>query len=396
MTEAPDPGFGLYVHWPYCEAICPYCDFNVRRARPVDSARWRAAFAADIAHAARSFAAGRRPLTSIYFGGGTPALMDPGLVAAVIEASRDAFGVAAEAEITIEANPSAAETERFSAFRDAGVNRLSLGVQSLRDDALAFLGRRHSADDARAALARALAVFPRVSFDLIYARPRQTLDDWRTELDAALVLAQGGGHLSLYQLTVEDGTPFGKRAEQGERLAAEEDHAADLYALTQDLAAAAGLPAYEISNHARPGEESRHNSIYWRYGLYVGTGPGAHGRWPGASGRRATEAVRDPAGWLAAVEGDGHGLTLCDELSRRTQAEELLFMGLRLASGISATRFAAITGRAVADVLPAAALAPLRDEELIIYDAAGLRLTARGRPLLNAVVAALIDVLPSC
>ena len=392
---AADPGFGLYVHWPYCEAICPYCDFNVRRQQAIDTARWRAAFAADIAHAAQSFGTERPPLTSIYFGGGTPALMPPDLVAGVLDIARRTFALASDVEVTIEANPTAAETERFRAFCDAGVNRLSLGMQSLRDDALVFLGRRHSVAEARAALTRALAVFPRVTFDMIYARPGQGLEDWRTELGEGLALARDGGHVSLYQLTIEEGTPFAKRAQKGEALAAGEDLAADLYALTQDMGAAAGLPAYEVSNHARPGEESRHNRVYWRYGAYIGSGPGAHGRLPGPTGRAATEAIRDPARWLAAVEQQGHGLAVREDIARRVQAEELLFMGLRLAEGVPAARFRAVTGWTLADALPNAALAPLIGEGLVERDGEGLRLTAQGRPVLNAVVAALIELLPS-
>ena len=392
---AADPGFGLYVHWPYCEAICPYCDFNVRRQQAIDTARWRAAFAADIAQAAQSFGPERPPLTSIYFGGGTPALMPPELVAGVIDIARQTFALADNAEITVEANPTATEADRFQAFLDAGVNRLSLGIQSLRDDALIFLGRRHSVAEATAALARALAVFPRVTFDMIYARPGQDLADWRKELGEALALASDGGHLSHYQLTIENGTPFGKRAQKGEALAADEDRAADLFALTQDMGAAAGLPAYEVSNHARPGEESWHNRVYWRYGPYIGTGPGAHGRLPGPTGRTATEAIRDHARWLAAVEQSGHGIDARENLSRRIQAEELLFMGLRLSEGVPAARFHAVTGWTLAEALPDAALTPLIGEGLIDRDGEGLRLTAQGRPVLNAVVAALIGRLPS-
>ena len=396
MADASlEAGFGLYVHWPYCEAICPYCDFNVRRQQAVDVAQWRAAFAADIAHAARSFGASPPPLTSIYFGGGTPALMPPELVGEVLSFARKVFPIAGEVEVTIEANPTATESDRFRAFRDAGVNRLSLGIQSLRDDALVFLGRRHSVAEARAALARALAVFPRVTFDMIYARPGQGVLDWRAELGEALALARDGGHLSLYQLTIESGTPFGKRERKGESLGAEEDLAADLYALTQEMGAAAGLPAYEVSNHARAGEESRHNRVYWRYGFYVGTGPGAHGRLPGPTGRNATEAIRDPSRWLAAVEQQGHGLSLREDLTRRVQAEELLFMGLRLADGVPAVRFSRVTGWTLAEALPDADLAPLIAEGLLERDESGLRLTAQGRPVLNAVVAALSDLLPS-
>lgn len=392
---AASPGFGLYVHWPYCEAICPYCDFNVRRQQTVDPLRWRAAFAADITQAAQSFGPERPPLTSIYFGGGTPALMPPELVAGVIDIARQTFALTDNAEITVEANPTATETDRFQAFRDAGVNRLSLGIQSLRDDALILLGRRHSVAEATAALTRALAIFPRVTFDMIYARPGQDLADWREELGEALALARDGGHLSLYQLTIESGTPFGKRAQKGEALAADEDLAADLYALTQDMGAAAGLPAYEVSNHARPGEESRHNRVYWRYGPYIGSGPGAHGRLPGPTGRTATEAIRDPGRWLAAVEQHGHGIDSRENLSRRIQAEELLFMGLRLSEGVPAARFHAVTGWTLAEALPEAALMPLIEEGFIDSDGEGLRLTAQGRPLLNAVVTALIDRLPS-
>ena len=286
----------LYVHWPFCLAKCPYCDFNSHVRAEIDEARWRAALLREIDATAEETSG--RVLTSVFFGGGTPSLMAPATVAAILERAGSHWPAADGLEVTIEANPGAAETGRLADFRAAGVNRVSIGVQSFDDDALRFLGRVHDADAARAAIERAAALFPRYSFDLIYARPGQSVAAWTAELAGALSLA--GEHLSLYQLTIEPGTAFHARARRGEALAAKEEPAAALFEATQEMLDAAGLPAYEISNHARPGGECRHNLTYWRYGDYAGVGPGAHGRLTVDGARIATQRIRAPEAWLAA------------------------------------------------------------------------------------------------
>ena len=383
---AENDSLALYVHWPFCLAKCPYCDFNSHVRERIDEGRWRAALLRELDHFA-ALAHGRT-VTSVFFGGGTPSLMAPETVAAVIERIAHHWPLAADVEITLEANPTSVEARRFAGYRAAGVNRVSLGVQSLDDAALRFLGRGHDAAEARAAVETAKSRFPRVSFDLIYARPGQTLAAWRAELAEALALATD--HLSLYQLTIEPGTAFHAAAARGDFAVPGEDPAAALYDLTQDMLAAAGRPAYEVSNHAAPGAESRHNLNYWRSGDYLGIGPGAHGRISDGPAALATRMARSPERWLAAVERDGHGTAERGRLSGDERCAEVLMMGLRLTEGIGRAWFEARTGRPLEAALAAARLGPLIDGGLIELDAAGLRATPPGRRVLNAVLVALI------
>jgi putative oxygen-independent coproporphyrinogen III oxidase len=380
-AEAADAGgFGIYVHWPFCASKCPYCDFNSHvRAGGIDEARFLAAYLAELAHWAQ-LAPGRK-VGSIFFGGGTPSLMSAATVAAILEAIGRNWSIDAGAEITLEANPSSVEAGRFRAYRAAGVNRVSLGVQSLVDADLRTLGRLHTVAEALAAIVVAQATFDRTSFDLIYARPGQTLQAWQDELTRALALA--GRHLSLYQLTIEAGTPFADLHARGRLRVPDSALAHDFYELTQELTEAAGLPAYEVSNHAAPGEECRHNLLYWRYGEYAGIGPGAHGRIVVAGSRRATTTERQPERWLAAVEAAGHGMSDCTLLSRSEQADEALLMGLRLSEGLDLARFASLSGlQPRADVVRA-----LSDAGLIeCPDRGRLRATRSGRIVLNEVV----------
>ena len=379
--------FGIYIHWPYCAAKCPYCDFNSHVKREVSEERYLAAVLRELTYYA-ALAPGRR-VSSIFFGGGTPSLMHPATAEKVLQAISSHWSVEPDAEITLEANPSSVEAGRFADFRRAGVNRVSLGVQSLHDDQLRFLGRLHNAAEARGAIEIANAHFDRVSFDLIYARPDQTAAAWRAELTEALQLA--AGHLSLYQLTIEPGTAFYRLEQTGKLRIPEGDAAARLYELTQEICEAAGLPAYEISNHARRGEEARHNLLYWRYGDYAGVGPGAHGRIGVGAGRLALSAERDPARWAAQVERDDHGLASREPLTRLEQAEEMLLMGLRLAEGLSLARLAERTGHRPSPE----ALHLLRQDGLISGDApAGIiRATPPGRLVLNSVIEAVAATL---
>jgi putative oxygen-independent coproporphyrinogen III oxidase len=377
-----DPGFGLYVHWPFCLKKCPYCDFNSHVRDGIDQPRWRRALLAELEHWAAL--GSRRPLTSIFFGGGTPSLMEPATAAAVIERAGRLWGLARDAEITLEANPTSVESGRFAEFRAAGINRVSLGIQSLEDDALKFLGRAHSAADARAAIAIAQRHFARMSFDLIYARPGQSLSDWDRELGQALDLA--GNHLSVYQLTIESGTAFHTLHARGDLVLPDDDLGGALYELTQDRLEAAGLPGYEISNHARPGEASRHNLTYWRYGDYLGVGPGAHGRLTVDGVKHATQQKRAPETWLAAVERDGHGTEAMTALSAAERAEELLMMGLRLAEGIERQRFRAELGAEPEMLLDRDGLEICRQGRFVTLDAQRLTATRNGRQRLNAVL----------
>lgn len=322
----------LYIHWPFCVSKCPYCDFNSHVRAQVDQAEWRAALLTDMAHEARLTP--RRKLSSIFFGGGTPSLMSPATVAALIEAAERRWGFSSDIEITLEANPSSVEAECFSDLAIAGVNRVSLGLQSLDNEALAFLGRAHTVDESLAALGIAQKHFARVNADLIYARPGQTADQWQAELTRGLSF--GTDHMSLYQLTIEPGTWFETMVRTGEFLPADDDEAAGLYELTQDITRAAGLPSYEISNHARPGSESRHNLTYWRYGDYIGIGPGAHGRRLNC----ATQRHKKPENFLSAIKRNRHGIAAEDGLDSNTRATEALLMGLRLAEGIDLSRLA--------------------------------------------------------
>lgn len=379
--KGEDPGFGVYVHWPFCLSKCPYCDFNSHvRQQPIDEARFVAAFEAEIAH--RAALTPRRTVSSIFFGGGTPSLMKASTVAAILDAIARCWPIDARAEITLEANPTSVEAERFHSYRAAGVNRVSLGVQALNDRDLKALGRTHTSADALTAVALAASIFERFSFDLIYARPGQSVEDWRRELEAALSYARD--HLSLYQLTIEPGTMFERLWEAGKLAVPDADLGRDFWDATQEIMNRAGLPAYEISNHARPGAESRHNLIYWRYGEYAGVGPGAHGRILTTNGRHAQACERDPEKWLAAVEAYGHGLCEDAPLSREEQGDEFLLMGLRLAEGIEIRRFEAMSGHG----LDPRRLASLIADGMVEYTHQGrVRVSAEGFPVLDAVVA---------
>jgi putative oxygen-independent coproporphyrinogen III oxidase len=376
-----DPGFAVYVHWPFCLAKCPYCDFNSHvRSAAIEEARYVAAFRSEIRHRAEMTPG--RQVRSIFFGGGTPSLMRPQTVQAVIDAVAESWKVAADVEITLEANPTSVEAGRFRGYRAAGVNRLSIGVQALDDADLKMLGRRHTVDEALAALKVAASIFSRHSFDLIYARPGQSLPAWRAELGRALDLA--GEHLSLYQLTIEPDTVFERLSRAGKLATPDADLARDLFDATQEIAEARGLPAYEVSNHARPGGESRHNLIYWRYGEYAGVGPGAHGRLITPAGRRAQAAERHPEMWLTQVEAEGHGLVENELLTAEQQGDEFLLMGLRLREGVDPDRFRRLSGR----VLDRRQVESLAADGFIETDAAGrVRVTPRGAPLLDSVVA---------
>lgn len=373
-------GFGVYVHWPFCASKCPYCDFNSHvRAGGIDELRFRAAFLRELAHMA-ALAPGR-DVSSIFFGGGTPSLMQPATIGAILDAIASHWAIRPGAEITLEANPSSVEADRFRGYRSAGVNRVSLGVQALNDPDLRALGRLHSVAEARAAVGVARTTFDRTSFDLIYARPRQTLAAWRDELRDAIAMADR--HLSLYQLTIEDGTPFAGLYAAGKLKVPDPELADALYETTQEMMEAAGLPAYEISNHAAPGEESRHNLVYWRYGEYAGIGPGAHGRLSLDGRRHALVTERQPERWLDHVEHHGHGLIEADRLSNSEQADEMLLMGLRLTEGIDLARLAAIGGTRP-DMGTIRELADLSLLEELGNDR--LRATARGRFVLNTIV----------
>ncbi|MFM9843041.1 MAG: radical SAM family heme chaperone HemW [Dongiaceae bacterium] len=386
MIAGREPGFGLYVHWPFCRSKCPYCDFNSHVRAAVDHGRWRRALLRELEHYGEA-TRGRR-LTSIFFGGGTPSLMEPETVAAVIEQARGIWQADAGIEITLEANPTSVEAEKFAAFRQAGVNRVSLGVQSLRETDLKFLGRQHSAGEAQQAIELARRYFDRFTFDLIYARPGQTVAAWREELRDALALA--GNHLSVYQLTVEPETAFASAVRRGDFVVPDEDMAAALYEATQEALAEAGLPAYEISNHARPGEESRHNLTYWRYGDYAGIGPGAHGRLTLDGVKHATRQHRAPEAWLETVEQKGHATRQRDVVDGEARREEMLMMGLRLAEGIDADRFAAETGETLVSALDPPRLKALIEGGFVELDDQGLRATAAGRQRLNTVLAQLL------
>lgn len=368
--------FALYVHWPFCVSKCPYCDFNSHVRATVDQKAWREALLTDLAYEAAKLPG--HTLGSIFFGGGTPSLMPPETVAAIIDAAAAHWPVAPNLEITLEANPSSVEAANFAQLALAGVNRVSLGVQALDDATLHFLGRAHSVDEALGALATAQGAFARVSFDLIYARPAQTLEAWDAEL--ARALAFGTEHLSLYQLTIEPGTRFATLFQQGTLKPMDGDAAADLFDLTRARTAAAGLPAYEIANHARPGAESRHNLTYWRYGNYAGVGPGAHGRRDGV----ATLRHKKPENWLAAMARNGHGMVSEDVLPVRDRAVEALLMGLRLGEGVDVARIAARSG--VGEPVDVTAIERLAQLDLIEFTPPRLRVTERGFGVLDAIL----------
>lgn len=376
MTEP----FGIYIHWPFCAAKCPYCDFNSHvRAGGVDEMRFAAALRREMRTLRER--TGPRNVTSIFLGGGTPSLMRPQTVTFVLEAIHACWSVAPAAEITMEANPSSVEAGRFRGYRSAGVNRLSLGVQALDDRELKRLGRLHDTAQALYAIGLARSVFPRLSFDLIYARPGQTEQAWREELGRALALA--GDHLSLYQLTIEEGTAFHRLYEAGKLRLPAPQTAAALYAITQEMTQARGLPAYEISNHAAPGAQSRHNLLYWRYHQYAGFGPGAHGRFVEGGGRTVTITHRLPERWLEHVEKCGHGVVEEEHLTSRQQADEMLLMGLRLYEGLDMIRYEALAGAP----LPQRDMASLQDEGLVeIAGNSHLRATVKGRIVLDHII----------
>ncbi len=378
------PGFGIYVHWPFCAAKCPYCDFNSHvRHGGVDQAAFADAYVREIATMQQ--ATGPRVPTSLFIGGGTPSLMQPETLDMILAAIDAAWGIPAGIEVTMEANPQSADAGRFAAYRALGVNRLSLGVQALNNTDLKFLGRLHNRDEALAAITLARETFPRLSFDLIYARPGQTPDAWAEELETAIDHAVD--HLSLYQLTIEEGTPFHALHARGAFAIPQDDLAADLYEVTQEITAAHGLPAYEISNHARPGAESRHNLTYWRHGDYAGIGPGAHGRFAVADGgKRVTITERHPETWLQAVSGRGHGIVEEELLDAGAQGDEMLLMGLRLVEGLDLTRFAAI-GAPTPETARIEAMEALGMVERV--GNARIRATPKGRMVLNAVIAEL-------
>ena len=375
-TKAP---LAVYVHWPFCLAKCPYCDFNSHVRDAVDHAAWRDALVSEIRYYAKRI--GPRAVSSIFFGGGTPSLMHPETVAAVIDTIGREWGFTDNPEITLEANPTSSESGKFQAFRKAGVNRLSLGIQSLKPDALTFLGRKHSADEAKGAIAMARDLFPRYSFDLIYARPDQQTGEWERELREALTLA--GDHLSLYQLTIEPATPFFYARERGELREIDEDEAAELFQLTQDILRDAGLPAYEISNHAKPGFESRHNLTYWRYGDYAGIGPGAHGRLTEGGHKISTIAARSPEKWLELVQANGHGIAEETPITPQESITEKLLMGLRLVEGVALPP-------ALAESINWDKVAQFKEVGWMEYDADRLQVTDTGRLRLNALLAEII------
>ncbi|MDF1631627.1 radical SAM family heme chaperone HemW [Mycoplana sp. MJR14] len=376
-----DPGFGVYVHWPFCAAKCPYCDFNSHvRHQPVDQDRFVAAFLAEMETMRRL--TGPRTVTSIFMGGGTPSLMQPSTVDAILSGIARHWHMPGGIEITMEANPSSVEAERFRGYRAAGVNRVSLGVQALNDRDLKFLGRLHDVEDALKAIRLAREIFPRMSFDLIYARPNQTVAEWDAELKQAVSYAVD--HLSLYQLTIEEGTPFYGLHKAGKLVVPDGEQSAILYEATQEITAREGMLAYEVSNHARPGAESRHNLTYWRYGDYVGIGPGAHGRLSAGDAKIATATERHPETWLGRVEAEGHGMVDREVLALSEQADELLLMGLRLTEGVDLARWQALAGRG-----------PDPDREQFLIDHgfierlgnSRLRCTPAGMLILDAVVA---------
>ncbi len=370
------PGFGLYVHWPFCQSKCPYCDFNSHVSASVDHSAWRAALVSEVRRSAAE--TGPRVIDTIFFGGGTPSLMPPETVSAVIEAAQSSWTASNDMEITLEANPTSVEAARFQAYADAGVNRVSIGVQSLIEVDLRALGRLHSVGEARTAVATAQRIFPRVSFDLIYARQNQTLESWQNEL--AQALSMSSGHLSLYQLTIEPNTAFGDRFRKGSlRGLPDEDLGADMFDLTQDMTEAAGLPAYETSNHASVDQEARHNLIYWRSGEWVGVGPGAHGRLSLPEGRTATETHLAPIKWLTTVRDEGSGEGLRVLLSPEDVREEAVLMGMRLGEGIPLDR---LKNTCQVNALDELGLIEVASERV--------RLTRKGKPLLNAILRQLL------
>jgi putative oxygen-independent coproporphyrinogen III oxidase len=379
------PGFGVYVHWPFCKAKCPYCDFNSHvRHGGVDAMDFARALAQELKH--MRALSGPRALDSVFFGGGTPSLMPPQAVDHVLRTIDELWGLNDLAEVTLEANPTSIEAENFNGYRAAGVNRVSVGVQALDDADLAKLGRQHSVEEALTAFRLARDIFPRVSFDLIYARPGQSLAAWEAEL--ARALNEAAGHMSLYQLTIEPGTAYHDLYHAGKLTIPDDDHAAGLFELTQEMTQAAGLRAYEVSNHALPGQESRHNLIYWRYGDYAGAGPGAHGRITTPQTKLALSTLKDPEIWRRNVAEQGHAITERAELSASDQGFEYLIMGLRLTEGISLNRYASLNGQTI----PEPRIATLLAEGMITHHGDRIAATPAGRRVLNALIARLAGI----
>ena len=386
QSSYPNPGFGLYVHWPFCLSKCPYCDFNSHVRQSIDHKRWAKALLSELRHYADE--TGGKTLTSIFFGGGTPSLMSPDTVGEIIAEVGRHWALDPDLEITLEANPTSSESARFRAFAQAGVNRLSIGVQSLDDEALAFLGRQHTAQEALKAVALARAAFDRFSFDLIYARPEQNLSAWKDELTQALDLAPE--HIALYQLTIEKGTAFHLAWQRGDLNNLPEDAALRLFEETRDILAKKGLPAYEISNHAQPGKACRHNLTYWRYGDYVGIGPGAHGRISRPAGKVATRQHRAPEAWLQSVEEQGHATRQRQALTTPERRDELVMMGLRLTEGISRDAFSREIGQDMNENLPGDRLTPLITAGFLEFDQNRLIATRTGRSVLDSVLSFLL------
>jgi putative oxygen-independent coproporphyrinogen III oxidase len=378
-------GFGLYIHWPFCAAKCPYCDFNSHVRPAIDEPGWCDAILAEMAYVATQQGDARPAVQTIFFGGGTPSLMSGASIGRVLEQARRLWPWANDVEITLEANPASADAARFADYRAVGINRVSLGVQALNDADLKFLGRLHDLAEAKAALTLAQETFGRVSLDLIYGRPDQSVAAWKDELTEALSF--GTSHLSLYQLTIEPQTRFATLYREGKIKTPDDDKAAALYEVTQEITAAAGLPAYEVSNHARPGEEARHNLLYWRYGDYAGFGPGAHGRLQLAGTRIATSCERVPERWMEQVKTNGHGFVAWDEIAPADGAREHLLMNLRLVEGLDLSAFQARWGTAPSP----SRIADLATHGLVLCDGTWLRVTPSGMLVLNAVIAALAD-----
>lgn len=380
-----DP-FGIYVHWPFCKAKCPYCDFNSHVSESIDHERWAQNYIRELDYTAEM--TGKRQVASVFFGGGTPSLMKPQTVETILSHINNIYAVAPDVEITLEANPTSIEAEKFSDFHAAGINRVSVGVQSLNNTDLKFLGREHSAEEALAALKIANDNFGRVSFDLIYARPKQNIDDWKKELSEAVKRAKG--HLSLYQLTIEQGTPFYTQHARGDFRIPEQDQAGEFYEVTQEVLDKAGLPAYEISNHAAKGQESRHNMIYWQYGDYAGIGPGAHGRLTVKGKKLATRTHRAPDIWLEKVEKDQHGYHPFDEVNADERLTEMMMMGLRLREGVALDKIKAETGKNWNDVLSAEKVQKLYDEGLLNLTDTHIKPTPEGMQRLNGLLGYLL------
>ena len=385
-TDAADETLAVYVHWPFCKFKCPYCDFNSHVRESIAHKDWASAYLKELEYYRER--TGARHIQSVFFGGGTPSLMEPATVQAVIDCIDDLWGIPQGTEITLEANPTSVEAGKLEGFKSAGVNRVSLGVQSLRDADLKALGRQHSAQEAVAAVKTAAKIFERFSFDLIYARSGQTLDSWREELKEALQYANG--HLSLYQLTIEKGTQFHTLHARGELVIPDEDTGASLYELTQEMTEAAGLPAYEVSNHARFGDESRHNLVYWRYGDYAGIGPGAHGRLTLEGGKWATRAHRAPELWMQRVEKDGHGAHEMEAVDAAARGREMLMMGLRLMEGVCLEKFKREAQTGFSDFVNNKRAELLVEEGLLEISSASVSATQKGRQRLDSLLAYLL------